>query len=140
MVKRSDRASYMISAVAQKYDIHPQTLRLYEREGLLKPSRTEGNTRLYSDEDLAQLETILTLTRDLGVNLAGVDVILNMRRKMELMQSEVNEFMDYVKRELARGLDDWEQRLGTALVKSSPADLVPRDTPPASATKRSERG
>ena len=138
MAKRSDRASYMISAVAQKYNIHPQTLRLYEREGLLKPSRTEGNTRLYSDEDLAQLETILTLTRDLGVNLAGVDVILNMRRKMEQMQSEVNEFMDYVKRELARGLDDWEQRLGTALVKSSPADLVPRERP-AAASKADER-
>jgi len=126
MAKRGDRALYMISAVAQKYKIHPQTLRLYEREGLLKPSRTEGNTRLYSDEDLAQLETILTLTRDLGVNLAGVDVILNMRAKMEQMQSEVNEFMDYVKRELARGLDDWEQRLGTALVKSSSSELVPR--------------
>jgi MerR family transcriptional regulator/heat shock protein HspR len=126
MVKPADQAFYMISAVAQKYKIHPQTLRLYEREGLLKPSRTEGNTRLYSNEDLAQLETILTLTRDLGVNLAGVDVILNMRLKMEQMQSEVNEFMDYVKRELARGLDDWEQRLGTALVKSSPTELVPR--------------
>ena len=76
----------MISAVAAKYNIHPQTLRLYEREGLLKPSRTEGNTRLYSDEDLAELETILALTRDLGVNLAGVEIILNMRRKMERMQ------------------------------------------------------
>ena len=73
----------MISAVSQKYDIHPQTLRLYEREGLLKPSRTEGNTRLYSEEDLEQLETILTLTRDLGVNLAGVEIILNLRRKIE---------------------------------------------------------
>ena len=73
----------MISAVAQKYNIHPQTLRLYEREGLLKPSRTEGNTRLYSEEDLEQLETILSLTRDLGVNLAGVEIILNMRRKIE---------------------------------------------------------
>ena len=94
----------MISAVAQKYNIHPQTLRLYEREGLLKPSRTDGNTRLYSDEDLHRLETILSLTRDLGVNLAGVEIILNMRRKMERMQGEVNEFMEYVKRELARGL------------------------------------
>ena len=120
---------YMISAVAQKYGIHPQTLRLYEREGLLKPSRTEGNTRLYSEEDLEQLETILSLTRDLGVNLAGVEIILNMRRKMERMQSEVNEFMEYVKRELARGIDDWEQRLSTALVKSAPTDLV-RATPP----------
>jgi MerR family transcriptional regulator, heat shock protein HspR len=127
MAKRAERgkAYYMISAVSQKYDIH-----LYEREGLLKPSRTEGNTRLYSEEDLEQLETILALTRDLGVNLAGVEIILNMRRKMEQMQREVNEFMEYVKRELARGIDDWEQRLGTALVKSSPTDLV-RHTPQA---------
>ncbi len=128
----------MISAVAQKYQIHPQTLRLYEREGLLKPSRTEGNTRLYSEEDLEQLATILTLTRDLGVNLAGVEVILNMRRKIQLMQGEVNEFMEYVKRELARGIDDWEQRLSTALVKSTSTDLVranPPTHPPASGTQ-----
>src|SRR5512141_2632922 len=112
MAKRpgGGKAYYMISAVAQKYNIHPQTLRLYEREGLLKPSRTEGNTRLYSDEDLEQLETILSLTRDLGVNLAGVEIILNMRRKMERMQHEVNEVMEDVKHELARGLGDWEQR------------------------------
>jgi len=122
----------MISAVSQKSDIHPQTLRLYEREGLLKPSRTEGNTRLYSEEDLEQLETILALTRDLGVNLAGVEIILNLRRKIEVMQTEVNELMAYVKREMARGIDDWEQRLGTALVKSSPTDLV-RHAPPADA-------
>ena len=127
-VKRSGRAYYMISAVAQKYNIHPQTLRLYEREGLLKPSRTEGNTRLYSEEDLEQLETILSLTRDLGVNLAGVEIILNMRRKIAAMQHEVNEFMDYVKRELSRGIGDWEQRLSTALVKSAPTDLVRTQT------------
>ena len=114
----------MISAVARRYDIHPQTLRLYEREGLLKPSRTEGRTRQYSDADLEQLESILTLTRELGVNLAGVEIILNMRRKMDRMQAEVNEFMAYVKQELARGLGDWERRLGTALVRSSPTDLV----------------
>ena len=77
----------MISVVAKSYGIHPQTLRLYEREGLLKPSRTEGNTRLYSEEDLRQLEVILNLTRDLGVNLAGVEIVLNMRRKMEQMQA-----------------------------------------------------
>ena len=105
------QAYYMISVVAQKYNIHPQTLRLYEREGLLKPSRTDGNTRLYSEQDLEQLETILSLTRDLGVNLAGVEIILNMRRKIEAMQLEVNEFMEYVKRELSRGIGDWEQRL-----------------------------
>ena len=109
--------TYTISAVAEMFDIHPQTLRLYEREGLLKPSRSDGNTRLYSDEDLEQLEVILSLTRDLGVNLAGVEIILNMRRKMESMQREVNEFMQYVKGELARGLGDWEQRLTTALVQ-----------------------
>ncbi len=114
---------YMISAVATKYDIHPQTLRLYEREGLLAPSRTEGNTRVYSDDDLQRLETILALTRELGVNLAGVEIILNMRQKMERMQSEVNEFMVYVKKELARGLDDWEQRLNTALVPTASQDV-----------------
>jgi MerR family transcriptional regulator, heat shock protein HspR len=128
-MKKPGKAYYMISAVAQKYQIHPQTLRLYEREGLLKPSRTDGNTRLYSEEDLGRLETILSLTRDLGVNLAGVEIILNMRRKIEQMQGEVNEFMEYVKKELVRGIDDWEQRLSTAMVKSSPTDLV-RATPP----------
>jgi MerR family transcriptional regulator/heat shock protein HspR len=125
--------------VAQRYKIHPQTLRLYEREGLLQPSRTEGNTRLYSDEDLARLETILSLTRDLGVNLAGVEIILNMRQKIEQMQAEVNEFMEYVKRELARGIDDWEQRLTTALVKSSPTDLVRSGPPTAGRNRSSEK-
>lgn len=121
---QTDKASYMISVVAERYNLHPQTLRLYEREGLLKPSRTEGNTRLYSEEDLIRLETILSLTRDLGVNLAGVEIILNMREKMDRMQREVNEFMNYVKQELERGLGDWEERLGSALVKSRPQDLV----------------
>src|SRR5262245_40503553 len=140
MTKKSERgkAYFMISAVSQKYDIHPQTLRLYEREGLLTPSRTEGNTRLYSEEDLEQLETILSLTRELGVNLAGVEIILNMRRKIERMQLEVNEFMDYVKRELARGIDDWEQRLSTAMVKSAPTDLV-RRAPAASEPEKAAK-
>ena len=140
MAKRASggKASYMISVVAQKYSIHPQTLRMYEREGLLKPSRTEGNTRLYSDADLERLETILSLTRDLGVNLAGVEIILNMREKIEQMQHEVNEFMAYVKGEMARGLGDWEQRLNTAMVKSSPAPLArASDTAEAPAARRS---
>src|SRR3990170_3605130 len=132
-MKKTGKAYYMISAVAQKYNIHPQTLRLYEREELLKPSRTEGNTRLYSEEEL---ETILSLTRDLGVNLAGVEIILNMRRKIEQMQHEVKEFMQYVKHEMARGLDDWEQRLSTALVKSSPTDLVRSGQPPSSTSSQ----
>jgi MerR family transcriptional regulator/heat shock protein HspR len=139
--KGTGHGYYMISAVARRYDIHPQTLRMYEREGLLAPSRTEGNTRLYSDEDLVQLETILSLTRELGVNLAGVEIILNMRSKMDRMQEEVNEFMVYVKQELARGLDDWEQRLGTALVKSSPTDLVRTDQrQPAASAAPQARG
>ena len=91
----------MISAVAEQYGIHPQTLRLYEREGLLKPSRSEGNTRLYTDGDIERLEVILHLTRDLGVNLAGVEIILNMREKMGEMQAQIQEFIATLNRELA---------------------------------------
>jgi MerR family transcriptional regulator/heat shock protein HspR len=91
----------MISSVAETYQIHPQTLRLYERQGLLKPSRSVGNTRLYTDSDLDRLEVILTLTRELGVNLAGVEVILNMREKMQQMQQEVHQIMSYVRDNLA---------------------------------------
>jgi len=89
--------TYTISAVAELYDIHPQTLRLYEREGLLAPSRSVGNTRLYEDRDLERLEVILSLTRDLGVNLAGVEIILNMREKMDAMQKEFERFFDYLR-------------------------------------------
>ena len=91
----------MISAVAEQYQIHPQTLRLYEREGLLAPSRSEGNTRLYTDDDLERLEVILKLTRELGVNLAGVEIILNMREKMEDMQAQIQQFVATLNRELA---------------------------------------
>lgn len=91
----------MISAVAEQYQIHPQTLRLYEREGLLAPSRSEGNTRLYTDEDLERLEVILKLTRDLGVNLAGVEIILNMREKMAAMQRQIETFVATLNQELA---------------------------------------
>lgn len=100
MVRKKGRAAYMISAVAEQYAIHPQTLRLYEREGLLKPSRTEGNTRLYTDEDLQRLEVILSLTRDMGVNLAGVEIILGLREKMQHMQKQMQEFVDFVQRDL----------------------------------------
>lgn len=88
--------TYTISAVAELFEIHPQTLRLYEREGLLKPSRSDGNTRLYEDSDIERLEVILSLTRDLGVNLAGVEIILNMREKMNQMQSEFERFLEYL--------------------------------------------
>jgi MerR family transcriptional regulator/heat shock protein HspR len=91
----------MISSVAEQYSVHPQTLRLYEREGLLKPSRSDGNTRLYTEEDLERLEVILHLTRDLGVNLAGVEIILNMRNKMEAMQNQIEDFVQSLNFELA---------------------------------------
>jgi MerR family transcriptional regulator/heat shock protein HspR len=100
MGKGKSKAAYMISSVAEQYAIHPQTLRLYEREGLLKPSRSEGNTRLYTDDDLERLEVILHLTRELGVNLAGVEIILNMREKMAEMQAQIEEFVATLNREL----------------------------------------
>ena len=126
MSKRAERgkAYFMISAVAQRYDIHPQTLRLYEREGLLKPSRTDGNTRLYSEDDLRQLEVILNLTRDLGVNLAGVEIILNMRRKMEQMQAEINEFLGHVQHELEKSQDAEPDASEGAMVRVSPAAIL----------------
>ena len=98
--KRKSKGAYMISAVAEMYEIHPQTLRLYEREGLLKPSRTEGNTRLYTDEDLERLEFILNLARDLGVNIAGIAVILQMRERMEEMNRQMQSFVEYVRTEM----------------------------------------
>ena len=107
MAKKT-RAAYMISAVAEQYQIHPQTLRLYEREGLLKPSRSEGNTRLYTDDDLERLEIILKLTRDFGVNLAGVEIILNMREKMEAMQMQIEQFIRTLNEELAMRRADWK--------------------------------
>ena len=101
MTKRKTKGAYMISSVAEMYGIHPQTLRLYEREGLLKPSRTEGNTRLYTEGDLERLELILNLTRDLGVNLAGVEIVLNMRERMGEMQRQMEAFVNFVRSELA---------------------------------------
>ncbi|HYW39938.1 MAG TPA: helix-turn-helix transcriptional regulator [Terriglobales bacterium] len=100
MTKRKSKGAYMISAVAEMYDIHPQTLRLYEREGLLKPSRTEGNTRLYTDEDLQRLEFILSLARDLGVNISGIAIILQMRERMEEMQRQIQDFVQYIQHEV----------------------------------------
>jgi MerR family transcriptional regulator/heat shock protein HspR len=99
---RGRKAAYMISAVAEQYQIHPQTLRLYEREGLLKPSRSDGNTRLYTDDDLERLEVILKLTRDLGVNLAGVEIILNMREKMAEMQRQIEDFVSSLNTEITQ--------------------------------------
>ncbi len=114
----------MISAVAEIYNIHPQTLRLYEREGLLIPSRSEGNTRLYTQDDLEQLETILNLTRDLGVNLAGIEVILNMRRRMRLMQEEMQAFVDSVQKEFLERSENDREGIRNALVRIAPLQII----------------
>jgi len=122
--ERERKGYYHISSVAKMYSLHPQTLRLYEREGLLRPSRSRGNTRLYSEDDLKRLEIILDLIRDLGVNLAGVEVVLNMRQKMEQIQSEVNEFLDFVRRELMEGRESEFDSRRQALVHIKPAGMV----------------
>jgi len=109
------------------FNLHPQTLRLYEREGLLKPSRSQGNTRLYTDEDLRQLKLILNLIRELGVNLAGVEVILNMRQKMQRMEAEVNELLEYVKEEFSRGDADAFRSRRRSLVRLSQTKIVKLD-------------
>jgi MerR family transcriptional regulator, heat shock protein HspR len=115
----------MISAVAELYKLHPQTLRLYERVGLLKPSRSDGNTRLYTDSDLERLEVILTLTREMGVNLAGIEIILNMREKMAEMQHQMEAFTSFVQEELARGLRSASARpQDDALMRVSPPKAI----------------
>jgi MerR family transcriptional regulator, heat shock protein HspR len=119
--KRKSKGAYMISAVAEMYEIHPQTLRLYEREGLLKPSRTEGNTRLYTDEDLQRLEFILSLARDLGVNISGMAIILQMRERMEEMQRQMQDFVQYIQREV--------QARATAAADPSKGAIVPLRRP-----------
>src|SRR5688572_20201388 len=122
---RGRKAGYMISAVAEMFEIHPQTLRLYEREGLLRPSRSDGNTRLYTDEDLERLEVILQLTRELGVNLAGVEIILNMREKMEAMQKQVDEFVRTLNTEFASHLNTPEPKAANSLI---PVVRLPRSS------------
>lgn len=118
---------YMIGVIATRYDIHPQTLRLYEREGLLRPSRTEGKTRLYSDEDLERLEFILSLTRDLGVNVAGVEVVLNLRDRMNQMQEEMERTLArYESLMRGAGIDPAKAEMplpSTGLVKLHPREL-----------------
>ena len=120
--KKRAKAGYMISAVAELYKLHPQTLRLYERVGLLKPSRSQGNTRLYTDGDLERLEVILTLARDMGVNLAGIEIILNMREKMVEMEKQMGEFAQVVQQELSRVASSYAQGRAArnAIVRAAP--------------------
>src|SRR5690348_389587 len=122
--KTRGKAGYMISAVAEMYNIHPQTLRMYEREGLLIPSRSNGNTRLYTPEDLEQLEAILNLTRELGVNLAGIDIIMNMRRRMRQMQEEMQAFVDYVQKEFLQRSGQEPESMKNALVRINPLQIM----------------
>ena len=125
MPRTRTKAAYMISAVAEKYEIHPQTLRLYEREGLLKPSRSDGNTRMYTDEDLERLEVILQLTRELGVNLAGVEIILNMREKMSAMQQQMEQFVAGLNHELSKNLRPPETEAKHSLIRIARVESVP---------------
>src|SRR6202000_3145131 len=129
--KRKSKGAYMIPAVAEMYEIHPQTLRLYEREGLLKPSRTEGNTRLYTDEDLERLEFILNLARDLGVNIAGIAIVLQMRERMEEMNRQMQGFVEYVRLEIVSRMHQAQQ---------PPAGLVPFRRPIKVVSKDKGRG
>lgn len=118
--RQKQRRFLRISAVAERFDIHPQTLRLYEREGLITPPRSAGNTRLYDDRTLERLETILTLTRDLGVNLAGVEVILNMREQMEKMQIEADRLLAFVKQEMLDRKVGVDRKYALVRVQSGP--------------------
>ena len=123
--KKRAKAGYMISAVAELYKLHPQTLRLYERVGLLKPSRSQGNTRLYTDQDLERLEVILTLARDMGVNLAGIDISLNMREKMTEMQKQMEEFIGFVQTELSQVAKQPRENLSRhAIVRMAPPKVA----------------
>ena len=122
--KRKTRGGYMISVVAEMYEIHPQTLRLYEREGLLRPSRSDGNTRLYTDEDLERLEFILNLARDLGVNIAGIAIVLQMRERMEEMNRQMQGFVDYVREEMLSRMQH-QQNPGAGLVPLRKVTLMP---------------
>lgn len=118
------RIGYTISAVSKTYDLHPQTLRAYERQGLLCPSRSEGNTRFYTEGDLARLEVILSLTRELGVNLAGVEVILNMRERIERMNREVEELIEFLRMQFDLDADLLRGRFKHALVPTGPTKPI----------------
>jgi MerR family transcriptional regulator/heat shock protein HspR len=122
-MRKKEETYYAIGVVAKMFNIHQQTLRLYEREGLLKPARSHGNTRLYSEKDLERLELILNLSRDMGVNLAGVDIILNLREKIQEMQQQINELVRYLKTELEKNAEQPPSG-GPGLVKSPSANLV----------------
>ncbi len=134
--RRKSKGAYMISSVAEMYDIHPQTLRLYEREGLLRPSRSEGNTRLYTDEDLERLEFILNLARDLGVNIAGIAIVLQMRERMEEMNRQMQGFVEYVRTEMLTRMQQAQNQPSAGLVSlRRPVVMPTREGSPAAKGK-----
>ena len=116
---------YMIGVVAEMLKIHPQTLRMYEKKGLIQPGRTVGKTRMYSAEDVEEVARLVRLTRDLGVNLAGVEIILKMRRRMIEMQVEMENLMNYVREDVARSRDQASRGTGEALVRAASSHLQP---------------
>jgi len=134
--KKKSKGVYMISAVAEMYEIHPQTLRLYEREGLLKPSRSEGNTRYYTDEDLERLEFILNLARDLGVNIAGIAIILQMRERMEEMNRQMQSFVEYVRTEMLSRFQQASPVSTAAIVPVKRTAPVPRPVGQKTVTRK----
>lgn len=121
---KKKKIGYMISAVSEMYDIHPQTLRQYEREGLITPSRSEGNTRLYTQDDLDRLDLILSLTRELGVNLAGVEIILNMRDRMEMINENMEKMFKYMSDHLGEDFVKSENLNSEALIKVKTAQII----------------
>ena len=123
---RQRRRRYSISVVAEMFSIHPQTLRTYEREGLLRPARTGGNTRAYSEEDVERIELILRLTKELGVNLAGVEVILNMREQMDAMQRQANEVLQAMAERFGAEMKRWGQHEAEGLVPVGRRNLLRR--------------
>ncbi|HSP93284.1 MAG TPA: MerR family transcriptional regulator [Thermoanaerobaculia bacterium] len=129
MSSRGRPGVYRIGAISERFGIHPQTLRLYEREGLLRPARTEGNTRLYDATTIERLEIILTLTRDLGVNLAGVEVILHMKERMEKIQGEVSQLLSAIRDDVGTRRGQIDRRFALAPIPKGPAALAPVDRP-----------
>ena len=114
---------YMIGVVAEMLKVHPQTLRFYEKKGLVRPGRTEGQTRMYSDEDLEEVARLLRLTRDLGVNLAGVEIVLKMRRRMIDMQKQIEDLLAYVRESGGEVREDVPREPREALVRSASNQL-----------------
>lgn len=118
---------YMIGVVADMLKLHPQTLRMYEKKGLIRPSRTVGKTRMYSAQDVEEIARVTRLARDLGVNLAGIEIILKMRRRMLDMQAQIERLMNQVRTDMASVDDEREKDRSEALVRAASSQLAPLD-------------